>query len=101
MGAALLYGMLAALALVSLRSWRWRTAVTIAAALWIAAIGFSRVVLGAHFVSDVLGAAAAGLAWLALSVTGVETLRRRRTGAPRPTGVDLSLGTKPPGGAGR
>jgi|GEM_PF-4106987 len=41
-------------------------------------IGFSRDYLGAHYLSDVLGAAAAGLAWLALSLTAVGSLRRRR-----------------------
>ena len=32
--------------------------------------------LGAHYLSDVLGATAAGLAWLVLCLTAVDTLRR-------------------------
>ncbi len=41
-------------------------------------IGLTRIYLGAHYVSDVLGAMAAGVAWLASCLTAVETLRRRR-----------------------
>jgi undecaprenyl-diphosphatase len=34
--------------------------------------------LGAHYLSDVLGAMTMGIAWLALCVTAVDTMRRRR-----------------------
>ena len=59
MAATLLYGVLAAFVMVLL-------------------VGFSRVCLGAHYLSDVLGAAAAGLTWLALTLTAVDTLRHNR-----------------------
>jgi undecaprenyl-diphosphatase len=34
--------------------------------------------LGAHYLSDVLAAAAEGAAWLAICITAVSTLHRRR-----------------------
>jgi undecaprenyl-diphosphatase len=47
----------------------------------VALIGISRVMLGVHFVTDVVGAWCAGIAWLGLTVYAFE-LFRARTGAP-------------------
>jgi undecaprenyl-diphosphatase len=41
-------------------------------------VGVSRVYLGAHYLSDMLSAAAVGLAWPALSLTAVDTLHRNQ-----------------------
>lgn len=49
--------------------WHWRVE---------AAIGVSRVCLGAHYLSDMLSVAAADLTWLALSLTAVDTSRRNQ-----------------------
>jgi undecaprenyl-diphosphatase len=45
---------------------RQRTVVWIAAAITVGLIGFSRVYLGVHYPTDVLGGYAAGIAWLAV-----------------------------------
>src|SRR5438309_11533586 len=50
----------------------------IAAGLVILLIGLTRVYLGAHFLSDVLGAFAASVVWLTFCWTAFETLRRRQ-----------------------
>jgi membrane-associated phospholipid phosphatase len=78
MGATVFYGVLALCVTYWIRGWSRRVAVGWAAAFVIALIGASRIYLGAHYFTDVIGAIAVGLAWLAFSWTGVETLRRWR-----------------------
>jgi membrane-associated phospholipid phosphatase len=54
-----------------------RIAVVAALAGWVAAIGWSRLALGAHFPSDVLGGYAYGAGWLVLA-SGLVSARRNR-----------------------
>ncbi len=77
MAATLLYGALAAWALTALDMRRERIAVVFGAFALVALVGVSRLALGAHYLSDVLGGAAAGLAWLLLCFTTAVALRRR------------------------
>jgi membrane protein DedA with SNARE-associated domain/membrane-associated phospholipid phosphatase len=72
------YGMLAYLAVLALRSWESRVAVVFEAALLVVLIGFSRMYLGVHYFSDVLAGYAAGGVWLSVLVTGTETIRRSK-----------------------
>lgn len=82
-GATLLYAMLAAWLLAHGPARAGvRAAVPGGALLLVALTAFSRVYLGAHFLSDVLGAMLLGTAWFAFWTTALFTVRRhysRRT----------------------
>lgn len=77
MGAALLYGLLALFSWRNLKNRAARLSSVFGTCLLIFLIGFSRIYLGAHYLSDVLGALAAGVLWLAACWTAAETLRLR------------------------
>lgn len=76
--ATLVYGLLACYAVRHARGWGARAAALLLAAAMVALVGVSRMYLGVHYLSDVLAAAAEGCAWLAVCITAVSTLRRRR-----------------------
>jgi membrane-associated phospholipid phosphatase len=57
-------------------AWRW-VAVG-AAVLFVLAIGFARVTLGVHYVSDVLAGYALGAAWVAAMIAAFNAWRRER-----------------------
>jgi len=78
MAATLLYGFLAAFGVSKVQAWRWRVLVVLSAGLLVVLIGFSRLYLGVHYLSDVLAGMAAGSAWLALCWIAVGTFRRHR-----------------------
>ena len=82
MAATLLYGFLATFVVRKVQAWRWRVLAVLAAGLLIALIGFSRLYLGVHYLSDVLAGMAAGAAWLALCWTAVGALRHHRDQKP-------------------
>src|SRR5205823_14113617 len=92
MGSLIGYGMLAYV-LVVLRFHRRSTQISVllGAALLIMAVGVSRLYLGVHYFSDVVGGYAAGLLWLAACISGVE-IARRRAALVAAAGVD---GTAP------
>jgi membrane-associated phospholipid phosphatase len=75
--ATVFYGTLCVLIVTRVRSWRWRGLAIWAAAAMILLVGFSRIYLGAHYLSDVLAAIAEGLAWLAFCLVAVEGFKRR------------------------
>jgi membrane-associated phospholipid phosphatase len=70
-----------ALTLVLLRRLRGpaRVVCLAAAVLLVSLIGFSRMYLGVHFLSDVLAGYSVGLAWLALCVVVLDLHHRRRS----------------------
>ena len=55
-----------------------RRLVVIATAAWVLLIGFTRLALGVHYISDVLGGFALGAAWLALTTAAFEIWREER-----------------------
>ena len=61
-----------------------RAAVIAGVVVLVSAIGFSRIYLGAHYVSDVLAGTSLGLAWLALCVLAVTVRERRRREGTQP-----------------
>jgi membrane-associated phospholipid phosphatase len=61
---------------------RLRPAVVTIAATLVVAIGFSRLALGVHYISDVVGGYVLGLAWLVASVAAFSTWRVERGRAP-------------------
>ena len=77
-GATLFYGALTTYLFYHIHSWHWRAAIVASAVLMVFAVGVSRMYLGVHYLSDVLGAIAESIAWLALSLTTVSALRRRK-----------------------
>jgi membrane-associated phospholipid phosphatase len=85
MTATVVYGVLAAYFFTATRDWRLRILIFFVASLLILLVGFSRIYLGAHYLSDVLGAMAEGLAWLALCLTAVYSFWRRRNMRARST----------------
>ncbi|MES2322738.1 MAG: phosphatase PAP2 family protein [Pseudomonadota bacterium] len=78
LGATVFYGMLAAWAVCHTRRLPLRMLAVLAAASMIALVALSRVYLGVHYLSDVLAGFTEGCAWLAICITAVSTLRRRR-----------------------
>ena len=77
-GATLFYGALTTYMFYRIHSWHWRTPIVAIAVLMVLTVGVSRMYLGVHYLSDVLGAIAESIAWLALSLTTVSALRRRK-----------------------
>ena len=60
------------------RSWSVAAVTVAVAAGWSMAMAFSRLYLGVHYASDVVAGLVAGAAWVAVCVSGMEVIRRRR-----------------------
>jgi undecaprenyl-diphosphatase len=75
MGAMIGYGILAYLLLRRAERPATRVAITAGAGVVILAVGTSRLVLGVHFFTDVVGGYAAGATWLLLSIAALEAER--------------------------
>ena len=80
LGAIVCYGALFLVFLPAARG-TWRRVLTAVIVTLIAAIGISRLLLGVHYISDVLGAWAVGITWLGITALAFE-LSRQITGDP-------------------
>jgi membrane-associated phospholipid phosphatase len=76
-GATLLYGQLLLFVLPALKERHWRLLSILSAMSLIALVGFSRVALGAHFLTDVLAAIFFGIIWLMFCLFATKSMRRR------------------------
>jgi len=72
------YGVLAAFLVTRYRNPRIRVAIVTVAVLAVALVAISRMYLGAHYLSDVVAAAASSTAWLVVCLSGVHALVLRR-----------------------
>jgi len=75
-GATLLYGQLALFIVPAITSRRWRTLTVATATLFVLLVGFSRIALGAHYLTDVLAGIVLGLAWLSFCLLILKPMRR-------------------------
>jgi membrane-associated phospholipid phosphatase len=75
-GATLLYGQLLLFIPPALKARHWRLLSILSAISLVALVGFSRIALGAHFLTDVLAAILFGIIWLALCVVLRRPIRR-------------------------
>jgi membrane-associated phospholipid phosphatase len=76
-GATLLYGQLLLLVLPALKGRHWRLLSILSAISLVALVGFSRIALGAHFLTDVLAAVFFGIIWLTFCLFATKSMRRR------------------------
>ena len=81
-GSTLFYGLCVAWVYRRTPELRWRLAALALATVALVLVGLSRMVLGVHYLSDVVAAFAEGVAWLALCLTALHAFWRG-TAPPR------------------
>ena len=89
--ATLLYGQLLLFLLPLLKTRHWRVVCICSAASLVFVVGFSRIALGAHFLTDVLAAMFFGIVWLMLCTLLGKSVRR----TPTPALVPVSRRAEP------
>jgi len=90
-GATLLYGQLLLFVLPSLKGRHLRLLCIFSAASLVLLVGFTRIALGAHFLTDVLAAIFFGIIWLMLCTVLGKSVRRRTlaSAVPATHGAEL------------
>lgn len=69
------YGVLAALLISQTTSWRRACCIALTVLAMVVLVAFSRMYLGAHYLSDVLAGFLEAIAWLALCLTAIQAYR--------------------------
>jgi undecaprenyl-diphosphatase len=77
MTATVFYGALCIFLISKVRDLQRRIVIVLAALVLISLVGFSRIYLGVHYLTDVVGAMIEGIAWLTISFTAFEMIRLR------------------------
>jgi undecaprenyl-diphosphatase len=77
-GTTLFYGVLAAILVSRVAAWRSQVIIIVTALALVILVGLSRVYLGVHYLSDVLGGFAEAMAWLTLCLLGIHTYWQHR-----------------------
>jgi membrane protein DedA with SNARE-associated domain/membrane-associated phospholipid phosphatase len=97
--AVAVYGMLAALLAAATSSWARKVGAWAAAVAIVGVVAVSRLYLGAHWLTDVLGGLALGAAWLFALLTSVRTidqLRAHRADQPPQAATEADGPAAPP-----
>jgi len=76
--AMVFYGMVSYFIIRQIKQWKFRMLVVVIMGFVIFLIGFSRLYLQVHYLSDVIAGFVGGLFWLTVCVTGLEIYRRRK-----------------------
>src|SRR5436305_6855183 len=98
--ATLLYGQLLLFVLPALKARHWRLLCIFSAASLVLLVGFSRIALGAHFLTDVLAAIIFGVTWLMLCMALGKPMQRSRSASSVvpvavPASAELALASLP------
>lgn len=70
----LCYGLLAYLLIPKMPSRFWKWFIAGVALLFVVYVGFSRLFLGGHYLTDIIGGGALGIAWAGLAYTSIEEI---------------------------
>jgi undecaprenyl-diphosphatase len=93
-GATLLYGQLALFILPLIKRRHRRALVIATTTVLILSVGFSRIALGAHYLTDVLAAIFFGSFWLMCCLITGRLMRRRSSRSTVPAGLLLASGSE-------
>ena len=72
------YGMISYFLIRYVRQWKYRILIAVSVGFLIFLIGFTRIYLQVHYLSDILAGYIGGLFWLTICVTGLEIYRKRK-----------------------